>query len=264
MRTRASRIRRQNTVGVLLLSGVGLIFAIGFAVYMTIDRSRQHGCAAAGPSSLTAVIVDSTDQLTAVQRLALENELIGVVDNLPVGGGIQFWRVAPSSKHVPEAEGAVVCNPGKTTSQWTGNPAKVQKSYQNNFYTPSVATVRRLVSAHSEAESPIMETIQAVALRVFGAPEFAAVKDRRLVLASDLLQNSPTLNQLATVGPFEEFRHSDGFERVAAPLNNVNVEVLYLRRERSPQGKVHIEFWQSYIAANGGILIHLKSIAGVS
>jgi hypothetical protein len=81
-------------------------------------------------------------------------------------------------------------------SWWIGNPKQVEKYYNEHFYQPMLDTVTELATGRSEPESPIMETIQAVGLRVFAAPRYAAATSKTLVIASNLLQNSPAFHQL--------------------------------------------------------------------
>jgi hypothetical protein len=265
-RTRSQRIRRQKFGGsVALLVGCLAIVAV-IAAYFTLGDTPvdNKGCAPSGPSSVTVVIVDSTDALTPVQQLALKNELTNLIDQIPIGGGIQFWRVAPTATALPAPADDMRCNPGKRASPWTSNPAQVEAIYRERFEAPTKQLAAKLAEGQPETASPIMETVQTVGLKVFAAPRFVSTARRRLIVASDLIQNSPSFNQLTSVGSFESFRTSDLFQKLSAPLNGVDVEVLYLRRAGSPQGQQHIEFWQQYVAASGGSLVHLKSITGLS
>jgi hypothetical protein len=263
-RTRRARIRRHNAWGVILVVlSVVFLGALVAAWLMSRDRLRADGCPQSGPASVTVALVDATDALSSVQRVALENELTKIIDSLAVGGALQFWRVAPTAGDIPSPLAGAICNPGKTVSAWIGNPVKVAERHKKLFYEPSIGQVRELAKGTPERESPIMETIQAIALRTLSAPASSSAHAKRLIIASDLLQNSPTLSQLKGVSSFDAFHESDGFKRVAAPLQGVEVKVFYLRREHSPQGKQHIAFWQAFLAANGAALKELISIAGI-
>jgi hypothetical protein len=172
------------------VAGVSVLGALVFA-YLTLEPERilANGCPAAGPERVTVVIVDATDELSAVQRVALANELVGIIAEIPVGGGIQMWRVAASALEVPSPAAEIVCNPGKVVSQWTGNPSRVEKRYREVFEIPLAHLARTLTEERASSQSPIMETIQAAALKVFGAPQYSTVKVKTLIVASDLIQN---------------------------------------------------------------------------
>ena len=53
-----------------------------------------------------------------------------------------------------------------------------------------------MLSQASSNASPIVETLQAIAVRSFSTPELHQVKDKTVILASDLVQNT-ALAQLA-------------------------------------------------------------------
>jgi hypothetical protein len=197
-RTRPARVRRENALGAVLFMGGTLAIASLLILRAMLNPGKldARGCPAGGLKTITVAIVDATDELSGVQKLSLQNELQTVVDSVPVGGGLEWWRVARSASEVPRPWKDMVCKPPKTVSWWIGNPKQVEKYYNEHFYQPMLDTVTELATGRSEPESPIMETIQAVGLRVFAAPRYAAATSKTLVIASNLLQNSPAFHQL--------------------------------------------------------------------
>ena len=92
-----------------------------------------------------------------------------------------------------------------------------------------------MLTTPASDESPIFESIQSIAVRAFGAlPE--SNKDRRLVIASDMLQNTPEYSQYHGIGSFEEFKRSQYYRRVRADLRGVEVELYYFAEESASPG----------------------------
>jgi hypothetical protein len=245
-------------VVVLLVIVGGLWFANGHTV------AHPDNCEAGGPTGITVIAIDATDVLNEIQRLALRNELTDIVERLPVNEGVQIWRVAPSEGAVPDAAGPLICKPERTGNPWRQNPKQVERRYVVRFQEAVFNEIDEFIKAGSEPQSPIMESIQAIAIRTFDLPEYHDVRRRTLVVASDLMQNTSTLTQLHGVEPFEKFAATQNYRRVVARLAGVHVELLYLQRTNSPPFKRHIEFWQRYFADAGATVERVKPVAGVS
>ena len=266
-RSRGQRIRRKNVAGIAIL--ILVVVTLGAAAILAIitirpPRDETTNCTPAGPRAITVIAIDATDVLNEVQRLALRNELTKVVDGLNEDDGVQVWRIAPSSNAVPDAAGPLLCHPGRTANRWFQNQRFVEKAYSDNFRTPIISQLDRFVEASAAPQSPIMESIQAIAIRTFGLSKYASVKDRVLLLASDMIQNTATHSQVRGISAFPQFQASAGYRAVSSQLTGVRVQVLYLQRPTSIGYKEHVEFWQQYFAASGAQLDRVLPIAGLS
>ena len=263
---RGDRVRRKNAVGIAIL----VIFAISFAVvgwlrFRTSSVTRDaNNCRPEGPESITVVAVDATDVLDAIQRLALTNELTTVVDSIPLDAGVQVWRVAPSETAVPDAAGPLLCNPGEKANRWLENENLVKRRYLERFRQPLLSQLDQFVQAKSSPQSPIMESIQAIAIRTFDQPQYRNITDKRLVIASDLIQNTATYSQLHSIEAFDRFAQSVAFHRLAPRLNGVRVSLLYIQRPTSPNFKQQIEFWQQFFFKAGASLDGVRPVAGMN
>ena len=199
-----------------------------------------------------------------MQRLALRNELTKVVDDLQPDDGVQVWRVAPSATELPDAAGPLLCNPGETVNPWVGNPTIARNNYLDKFRTPVLSQLDAFIRGISSLQSPIMESVQAIALRTFDRPEYRSVSEKALVLASDMIQNTATYSQLHAIEPFDKFERSLASKKLAPHLAGVRVTLLYIQRPLAPSYKQHIEFWQRYFLSAGASLERVIPVAGMS
>jgi hypothetical protein len=220
-------------------------------------------CPQAGIRSLTVVIVDTTDSITPLQRESLRNHFHRIKSGLEKYEALQLFSVDEVTDRVPPPL-IEICNPGRGEDEndYTGNPALRAKRWEGAFSNRIDEVLNRLVSTETRRESPIMETIQAAAVIAFQRhPETMA---KKLVLVSDMLQNSPVLSQYREAPDFAKFGATTAFAGVAADLRGVGVELLYLGREgkRELQNGRHIEFWQAYFQACGATLTRVVRVDG--
>ena len=117
---------------------------------------------------------------------------------------------------------------------------------------------------HEEADSPIMEMIQAAAVRHFkNAPEEIP---RRLLIISDMMQHSHGFSQYkSTISP-RQFFSSRFYKSVEVPLDNVQVDILYVTRFNgsSAQDKGHRIFWAEYFTRQHAQSVTLEQINGAA
>jgi len=261
---RSERIRRKNAMGTAGLIVVTLLILSGVWFATGHTTLRADNCEPSGPTGISVIAIDATDVLNEVQRLALRNELTDIVERFSVNEGVQVWRIAPAEDAVPKAAGPLICKPDRTANPWRQNTKQVERRYVERFQRPIYEEIDEFIKAGSEPKSPIMESIQAIAIRTFDLPEYQNVHNRTLVLASDLIQNTSTYSQLHGVDRFEAFAATQSYRRVSARLAGVRIELLYLQRTNSPPFKRHVEFWQQYFRDAGANVERVKPVAGVS
>jgi hypothetical protein len=219
-------------------------------------------CPSGEPDGMTVLLVDSTDSLGEAQRLDLRNQLLAEVANTPRGGAVQLWRVAAGGE-VPAPASELTCNPGSEANPWIENEHRIARNYNDRFRKPLELQLEALIEGQSDRESPIMETVQAIALRTMTST-MRSRGQRRLIIASDLLQNTSLYSQVRTIEPFAAFKTSQAFQAVSGPLNGVSVELHYIRRRNPVQGREHIEFWQAFFASQGATLARVVPVAGLN
>jgi hypothetical protein len=144
------------------------------------------------------------------------------------------------------------------------NPQLARQRWERDFASTLDAALEKLLASPESATSPIFEAIQAVALQTFDDPALDELHTRRLVLASDLMQNVPgKLRMYDGIPAFEAFKSTPYWLDVKAELDAVDVTVLYLQRPSSQRlWSAQVEFWSRYFEAQGASIERVLPLAG--
>lgn len=265
---RERRRRKKQLLGTLfLLLGIcGILSLLGAYLWVRAHQTQLDKstlCPADGPRGLTVILFDMTDALNPVQQEALRQELKRIKEEIPIATAIEMYSVRSTQGELLSPEGPALCNPGnsKGISKLMGNPRLAEKKWLEGFEKPINAIVDKMLTLETAPISPILESIQSVAVTAFGKiPN--DVNYRRLIIVSDMLQNTEELSQYHQLVPFSQLRNTAYYRKVRADLSHVEVEIIYLRRDTGHQGKDHIEFWQEYFVDCGARLSHIKALQG--
>lgn len=125
-----------------------------------------------------------------------------------------------------------------------------------------------LVDSAEAAVSPIMETIQAISASVYGRDAYENVP-KRLILVSDLLQNSAHLSLYEEPLDYDAFASGIGAKalRINLHLRDVVVEILFVQRHdhsRIGDSMKLITFWERWINEQGGQIERVSKIDGMN
>lgn len=243
----------------------------GFFIYKSVgDAAPQFDKVTFCPPkvpSVTAVLVDGTDVFSAVQRAAIRSRLDAVKEVVPKRGRIDLYAIGEEQDGLPRALMSV-CNPGtaEEADKFTENAALVKKRWTRDFSDKLDQELGNLLETKEAAISPIMEAVQAIAIQSFGAAETRDAVEKRFVIVSDLLQYTKEYSQYQGVkgDAFGAFSKSDYYRKVRPDLRGADVEILYVRRstKNNVQGKEHLLFWEKFIDASNGHLVHYIPIEG--
>ncbi len=218
----------------------------------------------AQPDSLTVLLVDVTDPMTLPQKQDFRNQLDRLTAGIPRYGKLVIMKVDPVSEQllVPVV---TRCNPGvgRDTSDMDGNPAKLDRLHREQFIAPIQDAYDQILSASEASRSPILESIQSSNLTEFGSDRGAGVR-KRLVVASDLLQNTNELSFYKQLPDSETLIRTQAFDRVRTDLRGVEVELWMLQRgdSSSSQPRALPELWRVIIDAQGGRLMRVYTVSG--
>ena len=136
---RKKRKRAQDRIGIALIVLVVLVIAGGGAAYFYLQQTRvaldeTTLCPKDGARTLTVVLVDRTDPLTAIQRAALRQRLEEIKDSLAQYSALKIYSVEPIRETLlrPVVD---LCNPGRgeDIDPWFGNPRLVEKQWRERF-----------------------------------------------------------------------------------------------------------------------------------
>jgi hypothetical protein len=268
--TRSEQQRRRENRIYLALSVIVIGIAIGL-LYLNNQRdkvaldSRTLCPQNRAPASLLVVMVDTSDSLNIIQRTAITNQIQQAISVVPDHAEVQLYTIGPITNSLLEPQ-VTVCNPGngKGVSELTSNPQLIGKRWKKKFIEPLNKQLDEMLRGSESDDSPIMESIQSVGVNVFDKPALHDLPDKRLVIVSDMLQNTAGYSQYRSDESYSRFRASGYSLKVRPDLDGVNVTILYLRRAgvRHLQGKRHLEFWGNYFSDANARLVHVVSIEG--
>jgi len=264
----AKRKQQQQRAGALLLVVALVLGASVFGLYIWKKGQQVKAdpitlCPVDSPRGITVLLIDRTEPLNLIQKEDLRQHLARLRDTLPLYSAIEVYSIGPTASGVLKPEAPRICNPGRGQglSPLVANPALVERQWQSLFAVPLERILDQLLKDGEQPTSPILESIQSVALTAF-APLPTELRPRRLIVASDMLQNTPELSHYDQVIPLSQLGTTSYYHRVRATLTDVEVEILYVRRDTGRQGAAHIQFWQDYFADSGARLTHVIKLAG--
>lgn len=214
---------------------------------------------------LMVILLDSSDELGEAQQIQVSHELERLRSTLPKFGRLDVYKTSQSELELVSPV-LTICNPGDGSDlgEITGNPEMAKKRWRVEFEGKVRRVLKEGVEGSGAKVSPIFETIQAAAVRTFDLPALDQVGKRRLVVVSDLLQNTQKQSHYQELPNFAEFRTDSYYDEVHADLHGVQVQVLYLSRPRASgmQGRAHIDFWDKYFESLGARVEEVKRISG--
>ncbi|MEQ1868256.1 MAG: hypothetical protein HOP13_07420 [Alphaproteobacteria bacterium] len=206
------------------------------------------------------VVIDSTDALAPNERRAISDEVANIVGGLSVGELISVHFLDSTTQSGLSDATFHKCKPrnGQSANFVNENPRFVQKVYEEEFERPLLAA-----AASAQANGGALAQTSPIIEAIFDASRMSwfedAVGHRRLVIFSDLLQNSPILRQYRNPTAYATFAASDRTGVAAPELSGVDVEVFKIARSDDRGGgqqtAMHEKFWQDYFAA-----AHVRSL----
>ncbi len=254
-------------LGLFVLAFLGLV--VGARMLVRPGRLDPRTlCPAAGPTALTALLVDTTDPLNAIQRAAVLVRLNQIVAHLRLGEEIAVYTVNPTGD--PLKADFVICRPIKPgeVNELTGNRAIAERRFDGIFAPRLAAVLTAAAAGAPSGRSPIMAAIQAIAVSAFQKADAESgggqPLPKRLIVVSDLVENSEAENQYQSAPDFSSFKATPAYARVRSRLDGVTVTILYLRRDDATavQGLAHIRFWNQWFADQGASVEDVVAIEG--
>jgi hypothetical protein len=229
-----------------VLIAVGALAATQFS-HPKIDQKTGCPVVHSPPTAHTIILIDETDELPRDELAFAKALILNEYYWLPEGGRLTVRNIISD----PElAEDIVVCrmSDGSGDLGLTKNPKKLHQDFERIAGKRLGDLFTDLRTAAPQRKSPILEFIS----ESFDRPNFGAnVKQRRLVVLSDMVQFSSALNQYG--------RRKKGKLTASAALElrremaGVAVRIQYVRRPKlaSIQTEMHRAFWTDYLKGQG-------------
>lgn len=266
---KVKRNSRSNIIATFMFAAsFAIIFGLGYLYFMAKNQVDEIDsatfCHKGEPTAVTAILIDHTDNINATQKAALEIRLWDIAKSIPKNSVIRVYSVGGVAKQVLVPD-IVLCNPGngETVSSITGNKVLATKRYEQKFKEPITKILDRIVSGGTAEESPIMKSLQSVAVTSF-VGEDKNISRKKLILVSDLLEHTSAFSVYKGVPDFESYKNTSNWSSVKADLTGVDVEIFFLRREgeeRLQNVKLR-DFWTKFIENQGASVTHFLPVEG--
>jgi hypothetical protein len=263
---RRARQRRNREVFLGTLAILVVLCVVGGATYFLMSRAagldKQTLCPATGPTSHYVLLVDTTDPLTFTQKEAFKVTMKELIEKrVPEGGLLSVFVLGEDFKEnaKPLVE---LCNPGngRDKSELTSNLRQLDKQYQERFLEPLLKQSEALVATQPAKASPIFEMMQLVAINGFRKHDIKG--ERRLVVMSDMLQNTPQFSMYKGPVDYPAFATSTYGQKAQLELRGVKVEIQYLLNTPQLQTRRNMQFWEDYFDKAGARVVAVRPLEG--
>jgi hypothetical protein len=207
-------------------------------------------------------LVDKTDPLTFIQSQAFTVIFKDLIEKrVPEGYLLSVFVLGDHFQQnaTPLVE---LCNPGAGSgrSELTSNLTKLRKQYENKFIGPLLGQFEQLVAVRSSDISPIFEMLQLVGLNAFRKHDVQG--ERRLVIVSDMLQNTPEFSMYKGAVDYAAFATTDYAKRTRPELLGVKVELHYLMNKPQIQTRRNLQFWEDFFENAGAHIDIVRPMEG--
>ncbi|WP_421936353.1 hypothetical protein [Phenylobacterium sp.] len=226
------------------LCGIGSI--LGLMVYAQLQRPKldEKGCPVGGATgALTVMVVDQSDPFERADREEIHDRvrrwrlasqlhdrfmLVVPRTSNPFEPDIRFDRCAPQN---PETANRMIVTTSKLDEPW------------RVFAEAQDREIKRVAAEQSAIATPLLETLVAIARE----PVFRGATQRRIVLLSDLMQNSEAANFYRRV-PAVPDMEAAGLAPPAS-LTGAEVEIHYAARHTARvRNPAVMAFWRKWFS----------------
>lgn len=269
MNYRVRKASKGPSIGTLLLIilFVGIFVAAVCAfIYSTLHNEKPANaitlCPAKGPSGHVVILVDKSDPMSFTQRKDFEVLYRDVVTRLvPKNHLLSVYALADDFTVTAEPL-LELCNPGDGSDirEFDGNPVQVKKVFDAKYLRPMLELSDQLLTDKPGKASPILEMVQLVGITGFN--KRAVSGERRLIIVSDLIQNSNQLNMYKGVPVYASFSGTPYGQKALADLKGIKVEIRMLLNTPAVQGENLLNFWRQYFKQSGGNVVSYEPVKG--
>lgn len=262
---RAQERQRKERYLVIIVFSVVISVLVGVGYYRMStpkELNPETMCPEAGPTGHYVLLVDKTDPLTFTQKQSFKVILKELIEKrIPDGYLLSVFVLGEDFKEnaVPVAE---LCNPGNGAkkSEWTDNIKKLRLQYEERFVEPLLKQSDALLASQPAKASPIFEMLQLVGINAFRKHDVKG--ERRLIIMSDMLHNTPQLSMYKGPIEYSAFSESDYGKRAQLELRDVEVELHYLMNAPQLQTKRNVKFWEDYFNKAGARIVAVRPLEG--
>ena len=269
-----SKKSKDDEIPWFALGGVGLFLIALIFIFAKTYYSKQSQienvdketfCNIDKIDQITIFVIDTSDKLSPIQQTSLNERLWNYVKNIDKNNHqIQVFSVEKINEKIIEPI-IKICNPGdeKEISSLTGNKKITRLNFEKKFKEKIDKIFTALLNKEASDKSPIMESIQSVAVSQLIKNENNDTKFK-IILISDLLQNSENFSFYKGDFDFNKFYKSDNFRFLKSDFKNAEIELYFLNRKKdiNLQNENLRDFWVQYFKAQEATVTRFLPIEG--
>lgn len=247
---------------VVVIALIGIGTAVYFKGKSDEDRGDDYCSKSRQPAKIVAVAIDLSDPFDAVQSLNLQNKIRETIGTLQRGDRLDIYEVnAPQGGLATRTFS--MCNPGDPTTfeSLTSNENDEDRNYKGKFNSSLTHALKVMDEQGSASQSPILESLRAIPPISF--PPEVSGSAKRIILVSDLVQNTPTYSMFKSgEADFEIFKSSPEYARAGTDFNGAKFDLLVISRSQYAkyQTRALLLWWEKFITANNGEVLGYKRI----
>jgi hypothetical protein len=218
----------------------------------------EHNCPTNQPlEKHTIILVDATDPFNGDQLRSLRAVFKRETDGADPYEKFTVLEISENDPFGP-TQRVTICAPEESEAtrgmtlmgRLSKNPSWVDAAWKQ--FLKAVDVTDTIAKAKAQNSTPLIESIFELGQRDDFSPN---VSGRRLVIVSDLLQNTDAFYSLYKSPPvFQDFKQSPGAAKLIPNLRGIAVVAYYVVRPSSQhaleaQGACQLQFWKDYFAA---------------
>ena len=250
-RRQHQRSEHRRAWWIIGLATVVLVGVLSAAVMFQPAKLGANGCPLdnhRAPVAKTVIMIDQTDALPPTELAYVRRLVKNEYAWLPKQGALNIRLISGEAPDGVSALTACRMSDGSDALGIIDNPVAMHKDYERKVGAALNTFLDGMASQPEQAQSPILEAVTAA----MNDPEFAPdIATRRLVIVSDMAQNTPAFTQYGRKRPATALP-ATAAGTFAAKFTGTAVRVQYIRRPKLAwQGVAHQAFWRRYFTQRG-------------
>lgn len=269
-RSRRAQARQAQQLRWGILIGLGVVaalLALGYMVWRgrseRVELVASNQCPSAGAHGVVVILIDQTDPLSDVTRQDLEQQLAGYTNGVKRHEALYIYALRQDGRPERLFFG---CNPGSAAdaNEMIESKQRAERSFQTRFRKPLDQALREVLRDQNAKASPIMESVQAIAVQTFSDPANAGAERRLLVIASDFMQLSPRVSFYGQGSGVELGERA--LDALRAPLREVEADLLFISRpdEPGPPHEALRTAWSTYLHGSESGRVKVVRLTGAN
>jgi hypothetical protein len=213
-----------------------------------LQPSGGTASGADAPKDIAAILIDVTDPIEALPKSRIRNELGVALEKFPQGARVDIY-VMDNGKICAPPKSLVNPGDGSTEPALRVNRVVAKEQWRRNFRDHAMECLEQAANAHNSTTTNLIEALGTVAAHSFSGSASSTVMGKRLIIISDMLQNTAGLNQTGRRPPptFARYKTTKWYGAFRPTnMDGVEVTIFYIRRLRDirHQTEEHRRFWR--------------------